>query len=479
MISGFDAVVFFGFLSAMLLVGVFLRAKVKFIQNMLIPASIIAGLLGFLVIAIGNSLGSTASDGTFQTALTIAGVPITHKGFTSFVFHTFNISFMSLMLTRATGPNTFSSKTILKGGMWQTFIWSFSLGGQALVGGAVIMLYNAVTGGSISELFGFIATHGYTQGPGQAYAIGLTWEKAGIVNAVSVGLIYAGMGFFSAILVGVPLARWMVRKGLNSNKRAILDKEFLSGIMHKDSMIPNGRETTHSANIDCFCFQLAIVGVTYLLTYMEVLFLQTHVRPYFMNISWLLGVGNFFSVPMLFFHGLYVGLIVRKAFEYFGAGQMIDPIIQKRITGTSVDLLVVATLMAIEFAILKAYALPIFLVCAAVTLFTLWMVLFFGRRLTELGPERIVTQFGACCGSAASGMLLLRILDPDYSTPVAIEVAIYNIAILVSSSVIIFIVAPMLYSMSLTSIFLIYGAYTLAMGAILFLLRLNKVKRVW
>lgn len=39
----------FGIASIMLLLGMFLRAKVRFLQNLLLPSSIIAGIAGLLL----------------------------------------------------------------------------------------------------------------------------------------------------------------------------------------------------------------------------------------------------------------------------------------------------------------------------------------------------------------------------------------------------------------------------------------------
>ena len=39
----------FGLASIMLCIGTFLRAKIPFLRNMLVPASVIAGILGFIV----------------------------------------------------------------------------------------------------------------------------------------------------------------------------------------------------------------------------------------------------------------------------------------------------------------------------------------------------------------------------------------------------------------------------------------------
>ena len=56
-----------------------------------------------------------------------------------------------------------------------------------------------------------------------------------------------------------------------------------------------------------------------------------------------------------------------------------------------------------------------------------FICLWFGRRSPEHGFERGLTLFGYCTGTAASGLLLLRIVDPEFDTPVAVEVGLMNV----------------------------------------------------
>lgn len=57
----------------------------------------------------------------------------------------------------------------------------------------------------------------------------------------------------------------------------------------------------------------------------------------------------------------------------------------------------------------------------------LWMTFFytvyFGRRLPNYSLERTVAMFGVVTGTSGSGMMLLRICDPDFKTPVSWELA--------------------------------------------------------
>ncbi len=456
--SDFENLILFGLLSLMLLIGTWLRARIKLFQDYLVPASIIGGLIGFALVSTG-----WLKFGDWQ---------ITSKSFNWFLFHAFNISYISLLLTRPRESNANVSRTVVRGGMWQTLIWTISLPMQALIGGAVIWLYNLITGNSLSEFIGMIVTHGYTQGPGQAYAFGTLWEKGGIADCATIGVIYAALGFLTAALVGVPLARWFVRKGLTANKSgASLTREFLTGVMDEKSTATNGRETTHASTIDTLAFHVALVGLVYLLTYAELSWVQANVKPFFDQYKWLKGFGATLSMPMFFIHGLIVAWIVRTVLIKLGAGRLMDPVVQTRITGAAVDFLLTATIMSIHLVILKQYVVPIFLVAFCVTLFTLFLNLWFGRR-TDYGPERTLCQFGCCCGSTATGLLLLRIIDPAFSTPATLELAFFSVGILVTCAPILYFFAPAFYTFTGMEIIMIYGAITLLSIGAMFALRL-------
>ncbi len=442
MASTFPGVIAFAFMVAMILAGVVLRARISFLQNNLVPASLIGGVLGFGLISAGWSLGYQSGD------------------FTIFAFHFFTLSFMSLVLT-GTDKATVTKGGVAPGGMWLSIVWIMSLVLQALVGLVVIMAYNAISGEELSHFLGMIATHGFTQGPGQALALGNIWEnELGVTQAIKFGLTYASAGFIAAFLVGVPVARWAIRSGLNFNQSARIDQEFLKGIMQSEASA--GNQITHSANVDSLVYHIAILGVAYVITDQYLLAIQPIASELSMG-----GVqfGIIFTHNLFFLHGLIVCVILRAAMDKLGLGHMIDNGTQRRITGSSVDLMVVATIMSVEFAFVVDYFVPILLVCVAVTGVTALLCFGFGRKLATLGIERSITIFGCCTGSTGSGLLLLRILDPELNTPVARELAFFNIAILFLGFHVLTVMAPVLPGYGLGTIVGVYIA-TFIVGAV-------------
>ena len=440
MAQTFPGILSFAFLAALLVFGTLIRANVRFFQTNLVPASLIGGTLGFGLIALDWAMGFKAAD------------------FTAFAFHFFTLSFMSLVLTSRAQPIA-GQQPVALGGLWLSLIWVICLVLQALVGLAAIGAYNTIASEPLSGFLGLIATHGFTQGPGQALALGDLWTTAyNIQHAVDFGLIYASLGFVAAFAVGVPMARWILKKNLHSGRGGSLDQDFERGLYSGDAAPASGKLITHSANVDSFAFHIGLLGCAYLITdqYLKL------VHPFVAGTHF----ENIFSYNLFFFHGLMICVGLRALLDRFSLGQFVDDETQKRITGSSVDLMVTASLLSINFALLTQFWQPILLVASLVTLVTAALCFTAGLRLKTLGAERGLTIFGCCCGSTGSGILLLRILDPNLASSVAKELAFFNIAILFLSFHILAIMAPILPSIPVIWIILIYLA-TAGFGLIL------------
>ena len=441
MANTFNGVLCFAFLAALLVLGTVIRAKVPALQRSLLPASLIGGGIGFLLVTFDLALGYQAKD------------------FSAFAFHFFTLSFMSLVLT-GKPKSAKEDSSIALGGLWLSLIWVVSLVVQALVGYAAVQTYNASVGTSVSEFLGILVTHGFTQGPGQALALGDLWStEYGIEHAIDFGLIYASLGFVAAFLIGVPVARWTLKHNRQTTKTFALDRDFQRGTFNPMARPPAGALVTQPANVDSLVYHIGLIGIAYLLTHGYLQALQ----PFVLNTAF----QNIFSYNLFFFHGMIVSLGMRSTLDALGFGHIIDDETQKRITGSSVDLMVTASLLSINVALLSQYWQPILTVVIAVTLATAALCFFAAKRLQHLGIERGLTIFGCCCGSTGSGVLLLRILDPNLATPVAKELAFFNIAILFLSFHVLGIMAPILPSISILWIVGIYLATaTLGIGLV-------------
>ena len=400
----FETMLLFGSLAAMLLIGVLLRANIPFFQQFLIPSCLIGGILGLILL---------------NTGILKLGV----SNLETVAYHFFNISFISVGLTNS--ANRVGSgnrrKGFIKGPLWMALSQTIVFNLQAIIGGIGVILFGFF-GFKLFPTFGFFAPLGFEEGPGQALAFGKVWEGLGFEHAATIGLTFAALGYFFAFFVGVPLANWGIRKGLSVHAPQNLPQDFLTGVMSKNQLDRSaGIQTLHAANVDTLAFQAALVGVVYVLTYGLVRALGSFFSPDLASLLW-----GFF-----FFFGLAIAFLARWTMAKIGIDHLIDPGIQRRITGWSIDFLVIATIMAIKLAIVWKYILPISTISFFCGIFTTAVLLFLGKRLWSYNLERTVVIFGTVTGTVSCGLLLLRIVDPDFKTPAVIEVALMNVMMLV------------------------------------------------
>ena len=451
--ESFSGVLTFSFMVFVVWFGALLRRRFRLLQLSLFPASIIGGLLGFSLINLGWAPANQAS-----------------QDFVVFAFHFFTLSFMSLALTRESDIGTgtrFRLKNNL-GALWLSVAWTISLAMQALVGLLGISLANHLSNENLPQSLGILVTHGFTQGPGQALALGSIWQQEySIENAVNFGLVYASVGFIVAFVVGLPIARWALRREMNQNKEASLNEDFMIGFYVSKSGPALGREITHSSNLDSLVYHLGLLGLAYLITNAFLV----EAREMFEYSRFLgLPVVTLFSHNLFFVHGMIICVLLRSIIAKAGLDYLFDVPTQKHITGSSVDLMIVATLMSIQISFLLEFLTPIVITCSLATLATIILCFGFGKRLKNLRIERSLAIFGCCTGSTGSGLLLLRGVDPNFTTTVAKELVFFNALIIFLSMHILMFVAPLTPSIDLMYIFAIYMMTCLVGFLILFFL---------
>ncbi len=398
----FDLIIVFGTLSAFLMIGIILRAKLVFLQRFIIPSCLIGGFIGLIFI---NSLPLGLDINLFETV----------------IYHLFSISFISVGLTafavdddedkKESGPGV---KVILRGALWGGLIQGITIPAQAIIGCLLVFGFGFF-GMELFPTFGLFAPLGFTQGPGQALSFGKVWEAFGFQHAATIGLIFAAFGFTFAFFVGVPMVNWGIKKVWGSKEPLQLPEEFVKGYFPpKTKKELAGKQSTHSSNVDALAFQTGLVGTVYLMTYGFVKLLNFPMSETVAKLNW----------GFIFFYGLLVALLTGWVLKKVGVNFLIDKRLQKRITGWAIDFLIIATIMAIKPAIVVQYILPIVVIALSAGFVTTGILVFFGNRLDAHNLQRMVLSYGICTGTLSSGLLLLRMTDPNFDSPVAIEAGI-------------------------------------------------------
>ncbi|MCX8123219.1 MAG: hypothetical protein N3F66_03535 [Spirochaetes bacterium] len=434
----FDAMIAFGWMSIMLLIGIILRAKIKAFQTFLIPSCLLGGAIGLILRSYGI-------------------IPLSADILETMAFHLFNISFISIGLTyNKEKADLKRAGEVVQGSIWMANIEGIAFSIQAIIGGLCVLLLNAI-GFNLFPAFGFFTPLGFTEGPGQALSVGKVWENLGYAHSATLGLTFAVAGFLFAFFVGVPLANWGIRKGMAVHTPKELSPEIRKGIITPTTQKESAGElTTHSSNVDAMAFQASIMGLVYMITYAVVYAIGRLLSPEMGQMLW-----GFF-----FFIGLVIAFITRLIISKLGGLYLIDPGIQRRITGFAVDYLLVATIMAIQVVVVWQYIIPILVICITGGVVTTLVCVYYGKKLWQYNLERMLVIYGTVTGTVSSGLLLLRIVDPEFKTTVALET---GVMLMFASPYIIlgmlWVSAPVLWQWSLMKTILVFvGMFVVALA---------------
>ena len=368
----------FGIISALILVGAMLRAKVKILQKLFLPSSLIAG---FIALAFGpNGLefipfsGKIGSYSGILIALVFSALPL------------------------AAPPTPFKKVFDRVGSMWGYsqigMILQWGLG--SLFGIWVLCRIWP----DLNPAFGLMLASGFSGGHGTAAAIGAAFEGLGWGEAKSLAMTSATVGILSAVLGGILLVKLGTMRG---NTKFIEDFKDLpqslrTGIMPEAERESMGMETTSPISLDPLAYQLAII-------------LMVAVGGYFFSKA-LSGIFPKLSIPV-FSCAFIVGLAVKKLFGLVGATGTLEPKVLGRISGTFTDLLVAFGVASIKLPVVVKYAVPLSFLFLFGILYCLFIFFFLApRMLREYWYEKALFTWGWLSGTMAMGIAILRIADP-------------------------------------------------------------------
>ncbi|RMH68293.1 MAG: hypothetical protein D6685_02370 [Bacteroidetes bacterium] len=386
----------FMFLGTFLLVGTALRRYVRLFQRYLIPNALIGGFAALLVSTQGLGWVDMPSD---RLGL--------------YVYHLLALTFVALGLRKQ--KNRWG-----KGPLSKALASLASLLVQAIVGliVAFVLVYTLYPNLFVGT--GLMVPLGFGMGPGMAYSIGRNWEQFGFAGGGQVGLTFAVIGYLFAFIGGMALVNW----GIRTRRSALIDEgdevseDVRIGVYKTTPPPVAGYLPLSSEAIEPMAFQFALIGFVYLLTYGALWLLGTALTA--------AGLGGFVSTfwSLHFILALLMALAVRAVLDRTGRAYLIDSGLMTRTMGVFLDFLIVAAVAAISFVVVQAYWLPILLMsilAGAATIGLLYWLCW--RAFDDYHFERFVELFGEMTGTINSAIILLRVTDPEFKTPVAEDAA--------------------------------------------------------
>jgi len=382
-----------------------LKKSIKWLQDSLIPISVLGG--GILIVVAGIYKLITG-DIMFDTAFFGGNGTATLELLT---YHTLALGFIAATL-KSSDEKLNRERTVEIFNTGVTTVSTYLL--QAILGFAISGIAALV----VRDFFaaaGILLPFGYGQGTGQAMNYGNIFENDfGFVGGKSFGLTIAALGFLSASIGGVIHLNLLRRKG------KLLDKGTAEGALRSEQIQGND-EIPMQESIDKLTIQVALVVGTYMISYfmMYVLgLLLPGMKSVIFGFNFLLGVLAATLVKALL-SLLRKNKTMKKEYT--------NHFLMTRISNFFFDMMVVAGIGAIRLDILENYW-GIILIMGVVGLFITYFYNYYVARtlFPEYQEEQFLTMYGMLTGTASTGIILLREIDGDFKTPAADNMVYQN-----------------------------------------------------
>lgn len=384
------AVEVFCLLSLLLLIGKVLRVFIPALQKLYLPSAVIGGAAGLILIQL-------FPDSIDREIVTTAGrIP----GFL------INVVFASLFL----GTTTPKMGEMLKLAFPQVCFGQILAWGQYVLGLGITGFVLAPLFG-VHPCFGNLLEIGFQGGHGTVGGMTSVFENYNWHDGIALGYTVATAGMIIAVIAGMALINWAIRKGyvVCSERKNNVDEFHRRGIYRPGEQPAAGRQTVVCDSIDSLGWHCALVGLAIGLGYLILHGLQLG-EAYFFPAAKVKIFSGFPLFPLCMVAGLLIQIFARKT----RIDTLIDRSQMQRIAGASLDFLVVAAVATIRIEVVLKNWLPLTILIVAGTLLSILMVIFVAPKLFRTGWfERAISDFGQSLGVTATGLLLLRTVDPE------------------------------------------------------------------
>ena len=408
----------FVMLCVLLAVGHILRSKIRLLHKLYLPSCVIGGLVGLIIIQTFVSLQGR-SEVMASISSTISEISAPWSKIPGLLI---NIVFACLFL----GVKLPKVSSLVKRAGPQLAYGQIVAWGQYVVGLGLWVLLLGQFYPELPSMFAAIIPVGFEGGHGTAAAMGPVFADRGWPEGQDFALASATGGIISAIVIGMVLINWAVRKGYVKNARRFNEdtEDDSIGVIPVDRRPSAGKLTVSSDAIESFTLHIVVVGIAIGLG-MLIKYGLAGIESFS---PWLSKHRLLSSFP-LFPLCMIGGLIVQFCEQRFDRHNLIDLGLMRRIQNSSLDFLVVAAIAMIRLEVVVAAIVPLLILIVAGILWNVFCVGVLARRmLPDAWFERSIAELGQSMGVTATGLLLLRVVDPDYETPAADAFACKQIA---------------------------------------------------
>ena len=390
--------ILFAILLGSLLAGNVLKKAIPILKASLIPTSVLGGAILLIIEAIYKAItGVVMFDTTLFGGNGTASLEV-------ITYHALALGFIASALKTTEGKITKKrSEEIFDSGV--TTVATY------LLQGAIGLLITIIAAGILTGFFpaaGVLLPFGFGQGSGQALNYGNIYENDfGFDGGRSFGLTIAAFGFISAALGGVFHLILMKRCG-KLKKSSMIDKPLCHDEIESKNEIPM------QESMDKMTEQIAYVTLAYLLTYFVMRGIATllpGMTSLIFGFNFLIGVLMATLIKGVM-NGLRKGGLMRRKHT--------NNFLLTRTSNFFFDLMIVSGVAAIRLDILENYwGLMIILSVAGLVVTYAYTRLIARTLFKEYYEEQFLATYGMLTGTASTGIILLREVDPEFKTPAA------------------------------------------------------------
>lgn len=449
-------------LSLLLFAGWLLYRRISLIRRMLLPPSVIAGLIGLLIgpeIA-GRWTGtSLVPADVFDVWREAPGLLIT-------------VVFATLFLGR---PLPGLRQSIEMAGPQATFGQTVAWGQYVIGLTLAILVLTPVFG--ISPMAGALIEIGFEGGHGTASGLAETFDELGFEQGRDLALGIATIGVVLAVTAGSLLVNCRQRGGLD-------DGAYLSTTSHALPRTGQSRENDGGGSdrvslVEPMTLQLGLISLAIVIGW---LLQQGLVR--FEGVMWGGEQGEIQvlrHIP-LFPMAMIGGVILQIAIDRTGLQGVARASLLRRIGSTALDLTIAAAIATLGLQVLAENWQVLAILVTAGAAWNIAAFWWLAPRIIHRAPfERGIGDFGQSMGMTVTGLLLMRMADPDNRTR-AIESFGYKQLLFepfVGGGVVTAVSMPLIFSLGAVPMLAISAAIFLAWLLFAWIVFIRKSRPAW
>ena len=392
------------FLAVMLIAGLmvagkWIRKRVGILRKLFLPSSIVAGTLALLL---GPQVLGRFFDASSRWATGVWSEPVL-ESWSGLPGVLISVVFAALFLGKPLPDlRTIWRKAGPMVAHGQTLAWGQYVVGISLAIFIIIPVWNT------SPLVGALIEIGFEGGHGTAAGLGDTFRELGFADGADMALGLATIGVVAGVILGTLAINWAVLRGHIEppDRSPSQDEEQLAEHEYREEPPPR---PVSDQSIEPLSIHLGLVAVSIGLGWVLLEALVQLETRLLVPMGW----PELFRHVPLFPLAMIGGVIVQALSGPLGYAGIIDRMLMNRISGSALDLLIVAALGALSLEAIGGNAGPFALLAVGGIAWNLFGFFVLARLMfpKDWAPNGLA-NFGQGIGMTVVGLLLVRMSDP-------------------------------------------------------------------